>query len=375
MGRLLLFDTINTGHRLRYNQSLIKGLLKQYEVLYVTKTCKELERKLIDDQIDYRFINTKFKYFLLHDLSLLLRAYSIAYTYHIKRLHILYLDSLLILLLLTFPIMCLLRLKISGTLHWYPSRSYKKTLLRILIRFRVLDNIVVHGEYTKNKVIKLLDKRDSSRVISIVYPNLHEIHDTKIESVQIKGLDESKFKRPYFLLFGGLRYDKGIDILLEAMKLIKEKQFTVLIVGKEEYYTKEFIEHYIKQYKLVDKIYLNLEYVPEHEVPVYFNKADSVILPYRKIFSGQSGPLTEGVANSKFIIGPNRGELGYTIKHYNLGFTFESEDSNSLSEKMNDFIYSYDLGRINVSSISQYKQEISVETFAKKYQNFFLKEV
>ena len=74
-----------------------------------------------------------------------------------------------------------------------------------------------------------------------------------------------------------------------------------------------------------------MRFLSEEEFAYASEAADIIVLPYRKIFSGASGPLGEGVWKKKCIIGPMEGNLGYTIKKYHLGYVFESENTESLS--------------------------------------------
>ena len=134
---------------------------------------------------------------------------------------------------------------------------------------------------------------------------------------------------PVLLALGGTRYDKGLDILLKALKLV-DMPFQLIIAGKAEDFDKDYIEQQIQPYK--EHVELNLKFLTSEEVLDCLQKADIIVLPYRKIFNGASGPMNEGIYLGKTIIGPGHGSLGQMIRQYHVGYTFESENIEALAE-------------------------------------------
>jgi glycosyltransferase involved in cell wall biosynthesis len=282
----------------------------------------------------------------------------------INELHLLYLDNIFIPLVLLLPL--LLRMKITATLHWYPNHRIKIVILSMLFNMKILDKLVVHGVYTKNKIAEAIPKHQS-KIVSINYPNLHPV-DLENNTT----LDFAKYRKPILLAFGGLRYDKGIDILLKSLCLMKQHLFTLVIAGAEDYFKRENIENIIAENGLADHIHLVCTFIPDSEVSAYFNNSDIVVLPYRKIFKGQSGPLTEGVMRSKIIIGPESGEIGFTIRHYGIGLTFQPENVSDLANKLEYTMKNRELIQNNISSNQEnYKNTINVTNFKKRYCDFF----
>jgi glycosyltransferase involved in cell wall biosynthesis len=182
----------------------------------------------------------------------------------------------------------------------------------------------------------------------------------------------SFYKRPYFLCFGGLRYDKGIDLLLEAAARLSDEEFTVLIAGSEDYFNKEDIERITHRSGIANKVFLDLKYISPEAASYYFQTCDSVVLPYRSMYSAQSGPLIEGAARNKLIVGPSHGEVGFTIQNYRLGLTFESDRTDDLARKLQAA-----LDRLNGNNeqpnerSSEYSSMLTQEKFGAQYQRFF----
>ena len=101
----------------------------------------------------------------------------------------------------------------------------------------------------------------------------------------------------------------------------------------------------------------------EYEEEIY--KTDVILLPYRKIFTGNSGPMTDGIYADKFILGPNNGNLGYLIKKYNLGSTFIQENYNDLAREIEK------ISQVEVKKTHKYKYELSIDKFNEKYTDIY----
>lgn len=367
----LFFDLQNTGHHYQYNLAVMMGVLKGSSSSKVTYYSTSLEESRLAELeaagINYqRVVERQYYRFMpfmlvraLHLLQVLRFAYKTK-----SVLHLLYLDTLIIPLVILMPM--LKGMRITATLHWYPPRESKRRLLRNLLKRHYLNKLIVHGDYLRKQVLELTSV-DHSRVSSIVYPNLHPA--VMQEPVQARGVHVVQGDVEYvptLLCFGGLRYDKGIDLLLEAAGSLSGQSFSILVAGKEQDFTRSDLERIIRDKGLEDKVELCLEYIPDHEVSLYFECADIIVLPYRKMFSGQSGPLTEAAARGKVIIGPSHGEIGYCIERYGLGVSFQAEDISDLGDKIVYAIHNMDELR-RKSQSSEYKALLSPGIFEQRY--------
>ncbi|OHA76167.1 MAG: hypothetical protein A3I38_00495 [Candidatus Wildermuthbacteria bacterium RIFCSPLOWO2_02_FULL_47_10] len=93
------------------------------------------------------------------------------------------------------------------------------------------------------------------------------------------------------------------------------------------------------KFGLEDKIILRLGYVKDEELPFYFYAADGVIFPYRKIYTGGTGPLLKEAAMfKKPVIVSNVSEMGRLVKKREMGLVVEAEDSSSLAQGMREFL-------------------------------------
>ena len=168
------------------------------------------------------------------------------------------------------------------------------------------------------------------------------------------------------LAFGTTRNDKGLDILLEALNGVNAP-FLLEIVGHEGKFDRQYIEEHTKNY--ASSVYTDLRFVNEEEKDEYFKNTDIVVLPYRKEFDGASGPLTEGVNQGKMIIGPDHGSLGRIIREHHLGYTFESENPESLGKVLEQALtddFGYD------DKADSYRNSMSPEYMRWEYEKLFI---
>lgn len=238
-----------------------------------------------------------------------------------------------------------------GTLHWIPDSKINVGLLKKFSK--KLEYIIVHSEYLKEQ----LNMMGINNVISIDYPsfikNSYDENHTINEKIIISCL-------------GGTRIDKGVDILLDAFEYIEDTAKDKLIFNiagiEQDIMYKDIISR-AKKYN-IDLITKN-KFLTVEEYESEIIKSDIILLPYRKMFTGNSGPMTDGIYMNKFIIGPNSGNLGYLIQKYDLGVTFETENPKDLARKISNII-GYDLKKNH-----RYRENISLCKFIKKHENLY----
>lgn len=123
----------------------------------------------------------------------------------------------------------------------------------------------------------------------------------------------------YILFFGFIRDYKGLDLLLEAFAdsyFVKNK--IKLIVAGEFYANKTKYLNLIDDLKLNDQVILKTDYIPNTEVPNYFNAADIVAQPYKS--ATQSGVTQIGYHFNKPMLVTDVGGLSEIISHGKVGY-------------------------------------------------------
>ncbi|WP_276481342.1 glycosyltransferase [Paraflavitalea pollutisoli] len=133
------------------------------------------------------------------------------------------------------------------------------------------------------------------------------------------------------LFFGFIRKYKGLDILLEAMQLIRQQRAahpgnetlsTVkLLVAGEFYEDQKGYEEQISRLGIADQLILRTDFIPDSEVKYYMCAADCVIQPYRN--ATQSGVTPLAYHFEKPMIVTKVGGLADLVPHEKVGLVCE----------------------------------------------------
>jgi glycosyltransferase involved in cell wall biosynthesis len=119
----------------------------------------------------------------------------------------------------------------------------------------------------------------------------------------------------------------------------KNYDFKILIAGSPFDYEPKDISDMVMKFGLEDKVILRLGYISDEELPLYFFAADCVIFPYRKIYTGGTGPLLKEAAMfKKPVIVSDVSEMGRLVKNREMGLVFEPENAGDLARRIREFL-------------------------------------
>jgi glycosyltransferase involved in cell wall biosynthesis len=158
------------------------------------------------------------------------------------------------------------------------------------------------------------------------------------------------------LYFGYVRAYKGLLILIEAMKKLKD--VTLLAVG--EFYDDESkYRQKVKELNLEPNVIFVSDYVPNEEVAVYFSAADVVVLPY--LSATQSGIAQIAYNFNKPVIATDLGGLAEVIIDGKTGFIVPPNDPSHLAEAIEKFY--------NESKEKQFTENVKIEKMKYSWEN------
>ncbi len=136
------------------------------------------------------------------------------------------------------------------------------------------------------------------------------------------------------LFFGQIKKVKGVDILVEAMKEIHKKhpEALCLIAGKvwKDDFSK--YEQQIRADDLTDCFRTDIKFIPDDQIKYYFNAADIVALPYKKIY--QSGVVLLAYAYEKPVVATREGEFLTVVKDKETGLLVPSNDAKAFAKAL-----------------------------------------
>lgn len=146
-----------------------------------------------------------------------------------------------------------------------------------------------------------------SRIVKRSVLGFHPIYDTHLGETQKINSD------PCILFFGLIKEYKGLDILLEAMPIIRvaipkiKLKIAGSIYGKEAPY-----REMIARFKLGDAVETDFRYISDEEVGTYFRQADLCILPYKT--ATQSGVIATAYSYDTPVVASNVGGLSEYVE-------------------------------------------------------------
>lgn len=194
---------------------------------------------------------------------------------------------------------------------------------------------------------------------------VYNIYGEKVdrhEALQkLKLSDEHK----YLLFFGLIRKYKGLDLLLHALPMVKEKGWKLIVAG-EFYENREEYDAIIDKYSLEDKTIIYDKYIPDREVGLLFSVADLVVQPYRT--ATQSGVTQISYYFGIPMIVTNVGGLPEIVDHGKTGYVVPPEP-HWIAKAIDEFYSRNDHDSME-KAVLEKKAEYSWEFFAEQLMKF-----
>lgn len=346
MKKVYLYDDVTDGHHKKYNSEVLKVENSNLRIVDVFSR----KQKII-----------KNKY--LNELNKTLKIFALLINTTPNSLfHFLYLDNQILQVYLLYKLKMNKKISFSGTLHWHPNNELKKKMLIYL--YSKGFKVICHTPYIIEQQKKLGDVKPN-QLYHIDYPYF-PYENNKKEKIELSNKLMKKLEsvdKIKILYFGGTRYDKGLDILLQSLGSVRRHDISIFIIGKEEFFKEDYIKDQLKHTTL--DVNLHLNFVNESTAHFIFKNINYTVLPYRRIFAGQSGPLIDSLANNKKVICPNTKLFLENNKHNDDVLFYEVEDVNSLSNLINELKFQQKETHINRDS-----HLLNLKKFQKSYMDF-----
>jgi len=223
----------------------------------------------------------------------------------------------------------------------------------------VIDKVIVHTDFTKKELEKKFNKMSCNDISVVPHGDMDFVYNIDIDqesalnNVSLEYLENKKI----ILLFGQIKKVKGLDVLLKSFAKIKNKHqdTVVLVVGKlwkneEDEYIK-----IIEDNAMQEQIKLELKFIDNRDVPLYFKAADIVALPYKKIYN--SGVILRALDYGSTVLVSDLEPLTKVINHSQNGFVFKSEDVNDMALKLDELLKDNNLREKLKKNATEYIEE------------------
>ena len=223
------------------------------------------------------------------------------------------------------------------------------TILRIVKQNKhtkvvcIADNIIPHekrlgdGPFTKyfvqpvdafismsEKVLKDLPLFAPAKPAKFVPHPLYDNFGEKINTIDARKHLGIGATEKILLFFGFIRNYKGLDILLDSMKLLQQNPATAdikLLIAGEFYEDRKQYDNQIAQLAIKNCLILKTDFIADSEVKYYLCAADVVVQPYRS--ATQSGVTPLAYHFEKPMIVTNVGGLPSLVPDGKVGLIAE----------------------------------------------------
>ena len=182
-------------------------------------------------------------------------------------------------------------------------------------------------------------------------------------------------KDKILLFVGRLSEEKGIDKVLEALKLIKNEDFKLLVVGASMHYSNHKDEFQKKLRSLLDE---ELEkkvcftgYIKQEELPKYYNIADIAILP--SMWEEPAGlVMIEALCCGVDLITTNSGGIPEYVSDYAILLDKNDQIANNMAKEIKKLLHSKSSKeKNNINEInSRFSSEGYMERFVETINDF-----
>jgi hypothetical protein len=173
-------------------------------------------------------------------------------------------------------------------------------------------------------------------------------------------------KKKIILIFGSIKFNKGIYELLNFFKAYTKNNIKILIVGKQNYDVKLFINNFLYRNPLLKKkiSVINKYFKRDSSYINYFRRADYVWVGYSNNFFGSSGVFFSACKMKKPVIVNSKGLVNWYNKKYKVGYSLNFSSYKSLSLFFNS-IDNGKIKKINKKKFDFVNRKHSLDNFSK----------
>ena len=231
--------------------------------------------------------------------------------------------------------------------------------------YQMIHDLIPHAGDKQEKSVHLMNKVVCKMADYIVLANqkfipaVTKIYGVEIDRVRFIDMWRRfpKYTRPLYtkraLFFGRLNPYKGIDNLLEIVKLCPEIQFDV--VGRADPQVQELLE----QIKRLPNVTMNNGYVTDEEMAKAFIQADWIILPYNS--ATQSGVVIDGYRYGRPCIAFRVGAITEQVIDGKSGFLISPGDNHAFAKKLSEAVK---MNQESYGILSRASYEFGIEKYS-----------
>jgi glycosyltransferase involved in cell wall biosynthesis len=295
----------NIKKRLPKRYSTIRGIIRVFLLFFI------LLRALTGTKYDVVHIQDYFPTFFLFIPLLKLRRKQICWTLHDLQIF-------------NFGI------GLNGKLQ----KIFLKIVSQPAIMLRHADKIIIHASSLRDQLIE--KKVDENKIFVIPFFDYQYLLEHVDSNKELKSYD-FRLDAGYVLFLGNIAPWKGIDTLIDAARLVRNKlgeKFQLVIAG-ESYPGFRNIQFYninnedCKFIKIINK------FITSDEIPSLVSKSSFLVLPYNNLFQhSASGVIPLAYTFAKPVVVSNLPSLVEYVDQGKTGLVFDIDNIKQLADCM-----------------------------------------
>ncbi len=196
----------------------------------------------------------------------------------------------------------------------HEDNALKQSVTKYILR--KVDSIIVHSEQEKRSLLELNPKAAVKKHLLPLFE-----YDSSVEF-----LPDNKL---HLLFFGFVRPYKGLDILLHAVRILRDYDISLEVAGEFWNDKNEYIK-LITDLGISNKVTIIDKYIPDNEMGQYFSRADLVVLPYKKTIT--SGVIATAYGFKKPVLATNAGGFCEVIQDGRTGKMVAPDDPQAFAD-------------------------------------------
>ncbi len=230
-----------------------------------------------------------------------------------------------------------LGIKLVYTVHNVLPHDTEKEFVQVFRRvYAEMDALICHADEAKSQLVREFSV-DPGRVWVIPHGPL--LHDTKRLSREEARAALSLPKGETLVLWQGIiRPYKGLDFLLYGWRRIAASSLNarLIIAGTGEPRLLQEIRDQVAQLGLEDSVRLDLRFIPDEELPTYYQACDILVYPYKAVTS--SGALMTAMAFQKAIVATKLPAFQEVLKDRETALLVDYGDFEALASSLRSLI-------------------------------------
>ena len=308
-----------------------------------------------------------------------------------KKYDIVHVQGYLPMFFLLIPMLKLKRKKIFLTIHdvdLMPSstgirgkldRVYTLLIIQPILLSKCSNAVIVHAQALKQKLIEKKVDRNKIYVIPHFDYNYLLKSSSIREQESLNDLYHDQFQnvlpQDYALFFGYVVPWKGVDVLMEAVKLVSNQlgeKFNLVIAGTHYYGYESYFNNLFKEGNN-DHVHMINRYIHSFEIPEIIKSSSFLILPYTKDFQHSvSGVIPLAYTFSKPVIVSDLEPLTEYVENGKTGLIFQPGNSVQLANCIIELTKNKDLCKnMGFNANQKLMKEMSLEICSKKINTLY----